>query len=100
MADRLEVRQADVFALLDELEAAHTHPYDFIILDPPAFTKSRKTVQNAIGGYKDINKKAMRLLPRGGYLATCSCSHFMRSEPVSYTHLFVPEKEARQALRS
>lgn len=80
VADRLEVRQADVFALLDELEAAHIHPYDFIILDPPAFTKSRKTVQNAIGGYKDINKKAMKLLPRGGYLATCSCSHFMRSE--------------------
>ena len=68
--------------VLDELPrlAAEGEKYDVVILDPPAFTKSRKTVQNAIGGYKDINKKAMRLLPRGGYLATCSCSHFMRSE--------------------
>ena len=52
--------------------------YDFIILDPPAFTKSRSTVKDAMRGYKEINLKAMRLLPRGGYLATCSCSHFMR----------------------
>ncbi|MBP5208153.1 MAG: rRNA large subunit methyltransferase I, partial [Clostridia bacterium] len=49
-----------------------------IILDPPAFTKSRTTVKDAMRGYKEINLKAMRLLPRGGYLATCSCSHFMR----------------------
>ena len=52
-------------------------PYDFIILDPPAFTKSRDTLRNAIKGYREINAAAMRLLPRGGYLATCSCSHFM-----------------------
>ena len=51
--------------------------YDFIILDPPAFTKSSSTVKNAFRGYKEINLKAMKLLPRGGYLATCSCSHFM-----------------------
>ncbi|MFQ7002888.1 MAG: class I SAM-dependent rRNA methyltransferase [Ruthenibacterium lactatiformans] len=50
--------------------------YDFIILDPPAFTKSRKTVPGALRGYKEINYRAMKLLPRGGYLATCSCSHF------------------------
>jgi 23S rRNA (cytosine1962-C5)-methyltransferase len=49
----------------------------FIILDPPAFTKSRNTVHNAAKGYWEINNLAMRLLPRGGYLATCSCSHFM-----------------------
>ena len=54
-------------------------PYDFIILDPPAFTKSSKTARNAFFGYKEINKLAMKKLPRGGYLATCSCSHFMPS---------------------
>ena len=80
VADRMEVVQADVFALLDKLEAEHGRDYDFIILDPPAFTKSRKTVRNATAGYKDINMKAMKLLPRGGYLATCSCSHFMKEE--------------------
>ena len=52
------------------------HPYDFIILDPPAFTKARRTVENAMRGYKEINYRAMKLLPRGGYLATASCSHF------------------------
>ena len=80
VADRMEVVQADVFALLDKLETEHSRDYDFIILDPPAFTKSRKTVRNATAGYKDINMKAMKLLPRGGYLATCSCSHFMKEE--------------------
>lgn len=48
-----------------------------IILDPPAFTKSRGTLRSALRGYREINRKAMRLLPRGGYLATCSCSHFV-----------------------
>ena len=67
----------DVFDLLDRLEAEKRKTYDFIILDPPAFTKSGATVAAAYGGYKDINAKAMRILPRGGYLATCSCSHFM-----------------------
>lgn len=72
---------ADVFELLTEMkEGKREHDYDFIILDPPAFTKSRKTVNNAERGYKEINKKAMQLLPRGGYLATCSCSHFMRDD--------------------
>lgn len=52
-------------------------PFDMIILDPPAFTKSRSTIHQATRGYKEINREAMRLLPRGGYLATCSCSHFM-----------------------
>lgn len=54
--------------------------YDFIILDPPAFTKSRATVQSAARGYKEINLRAMKLLPTGGYLATCSCSHFMTEQ--------------------
>jgi 23S rRNA (cytosine1962-C5)-methyltransferase len=71
---------ADVFELLPRLAEDKKNPYDFIILDPPAFTKSRKTIKNAEGGYKEINYRAMKLLPRGGYLATCSCSHFMSND--------------------
>ena len=67
----------NVFELLPTLKS---QDYDFIILDPPAFTKSRKTIQNAKSGYKQINYRAMKALPRGGYLATCSCSHFMSEE--------------------
>ena len=77
LADRMSFLCADVFDLLAELEKRGEKPYDLIILDPPAFTKSSTTVQNAARGYKEINQRAMRLLPRGGYLATCSCSHFM-----------------------
>ena len=73
----MEFITADVFDLLTELYEKRSHEYDFIILDPPAFTKSSATAKNAYKGYKEINMKAMRLLPRGGYLATCSCSHFM-----------------------
>lgn len=73
-------KQANVFDLLTDLADHKNHVFDFIILDPPAFTKSGHTVKNAIRGYKEINLKAMKLLPRGGYLATCSCSHFMRDE--------------------
>lgn len=71
---------ANVFELLPALEKKPPE-YDFIILDPPAFTKSRKTAASAMTGYKEINYRAMRLLPRGGYLATCSCSHFAEEEP-------------------
>ena len=80
VADVMEVVQSDVFQLLDRLTEEKNRDYDFIILDPPAFTKSRKTVGNATNGYREINRKAMKLLPRGGYLATCSCSHFMRED--------------------
>lgn len=73
-------KQANVFDLLTDLADHKCHDYDFIILDPPAFTKSGHTVRNAIRGYKEINLKAMKLLPRGGYLAPCSCSHFMRDD--------------------
>lgn len=73
---RMEFAAANVFDLLPQLEAQGGAPYDFIILDPPAFTKSRKTLDSALRGYKEINYRAMKLLPRGGYLATCSCSHF------------------------
>ena len=75
--DNMDFVAADVFDLLTEMSKSGKCPYDFIILDPPAFTKSSGTLKNAIRGYKEINLKAMKLLPRGGYLATCSCSHFM-----------------------
>ena len=76
---QMEFVAANVFDLLPQLEESYdpADRFDFIILDPPAFTKSRKTVDSAFRGYKEINLRAMRLLPRGGYLATASCSHFM-----------------------
>ena len=80
LLDRMDFLCTDVFDLLTDMGKAGKCDYDFIILDPPAFTKSRDTVRNAIKGYKEINQRAMRLLPRGGYLATCSCSHFMTEE--------------------
>ena len=79
LSDVMEFVAANVFDLLPQLEQQPKR-YDFIILDPPAFTKSRKTTQRAMTGYKEINYRAMRLLPRGGYLATCSCSHFATEE--------------------
>ena len=75
--ETLETVTADVFALLTDMVNERRHDYDFIVLDPPAFTKSTATVRDAYRGYKDINYRAMRCLPRGGYLATASCSHFM-----------------------
>lgn len=79
LSDVMECVAANVFDLLPQLEQQPKR-YDFIILDPPAFTKSRKTTQRAMTGYKEINYRAMWLLPRGGYLATCSCSHFATEE--------------------
>lgn len=79
LSDRMDFLCADVFDLLPKLAEEHKG-YNFIILDPPAFTKSRKTTDNAKRGYKEINYRAMKMLPRGGYLATCSCSHFMPNE--------------------
>ena len=80
LEDRMDFVTADVFDLLPTLAEQGGKPYDFIILDPPAFTKSRKTVDSAQRGYKEINLRALKLLPRGGYFATASCSHFMPSE--------------------
>ena len=77
LESRIDFLVADVFDLLPQLSSSGEKPYDLIILDPPAFTKSRKTIANAERGYKEINYRAMKLLPRGGYLATASCSHFM-----------------------
>lgn len=72
----IDFRQGDVFEVLPQLRKEHAK-FDFIVLDPPAFTKSRKTFHNARNGYQQINVEAMRLLGRGGYLASASCSHFM-----------------------
>lgn len=80
LEDRMDFVCADVFDYLKQLAEEGKHNYDLIILDPPAFTKSRSTVRDAYRGYKEINLKAMKLLPRGGYLATCSCSHFMEND--------------------
>ena len=80
LSDRMDFVTADVFNLLGELLASGKKPYDLIVLDPPAFTKSRKTVNSAERGYREINSAALKLLPVGGYLATASCSHFMPSE--------------------
>ena len=90
--DRMTFETANVFDLLAELEETYGRhgrgnaddgrggPFDLIVLDPPAFTKSRRTVDAAERGYHEINQRTMKLLPRGGYLATCSCSHFMDAE--------------------
>lgn len=70
----------DIFDVLKNLSLSKKKEYDFIILDPPAFTKSRKTLDNALNGYQEINYLAMKALPRGGYFATASCSHFATPE--------------------
>lgn len=77
--DRAKFICQDVFELLPELEK-QGEKYDVVILDPPAFTKSRNSVKNAIKGYREINLRAMKLVKDGGFLATCSCSHFMTYE--------------------
>lgn len=77
LSDRIRFVRADVFDFLTDCAEKKEFPYDFVILDPPAFTKSRDTLKNAIKGYREINRRAMQLLRRGSYLATCSCSHFM-----------------------
>ena len=80
LSDKITFVQADMFDYLTDLAASRERPYDYIILDPPAFTKSSATVEAARRGYREINRRAMQLLTRGGYLATCSCSHFMTNE--------------------
>ena len=77
LEDRMEFIQADVF---DYLQECREGEFDLIILDPPAFTKSRRTVDHAYQGYKRINLNAMKLLKDEGYLATCSCSRYMETE--------------------
>lgn len=92
LSDTVKFRCANV---LDELPhlAADGEKYDVVILDPPAFTKSREATKNAIKGYREINMKGLRLVKDGGYLATCSCSHFMTQELLAKT-----VKEAAKAV--
>lgn len=84
MEDRVQFLCADVFDLLPELERKG-ELFDVIILDPPAFTKSRNSVKNAVKGYREINLRAMKLVKDGGFLATCSCSRFMTYELFTQT---------------
>ncbi len=79
LTDTVRFQCADVFDLLPQLER-DGEQFDVVILDPPAFTKSRSSVKNAVKGYREINLRGMKLIADGGYLATCSCSHFMTPE--------------------
>lgn len=79
LSDRVRFQCSDVFELLPQLERDGER-YDVVILDPPAFTKSRNSVSQAVKGYREINLRGLKLVKNGGYLATCSCSHFMTPE--------------------
>lgn len=79
LEDRVRFRCADVFELLPQLEA-QKETFDVVILDPPAFTKSRNSVKNAVKGYREINLRGLKLVRNGGFLVTCSCSHFMEPD--------------------
>lgn len=84
LENRVKFVCADVFDLLPKLEE-QGEKFDVVILDPPAFTKSRNSVKNAVKGYREINLRGMKLVKDGGYLATCSCSHFMTYELFTQT---------------
>lgn len=84
LSDTVEFRCADVFDLLPTLEA-EGRQFDVVILDPPAFTKSRNSIKNAVKGYREINLRGMKLVRDGGFLATCSCSHYMNAELFAQT---------------
>ena len=84
LSDTVKFRAANVLDELPKLAAAG-EKYDVVILDPPAFTKSRQATKNAIRGYREINMKGLKLVKDGGYLATCSCSHFMTQELLAKT---------------
>lgn len=84
LEDRVKFLCADVFELLPKLEE-EGEKFDVVILDPPAFTKSRNSIKNAVKGYREINLRAMKLVKDGGFLATCSCSHFMDYELFTQT---------------
>ena len=95
--DRVTFQCADVFELLPRLEQ-QGESYDVVILDPPAFTKSRSSIKNAVRGYREINLRGMRLVRDGGFLATCSCSHFMDPELFRKT-LIEAARSAHKRLR-
>ena len=97
LSDTVKFQCADVFELLPELERAGEQ-YDVVILDPPAFTKSRNSVKNAVRGYREINIRGLKLVKDGGYLCTCSCSHFMTPELFTET-IAQAAKDAHVRLR-
>ena len=97
LSDRVHFICEDVFELLPRLEQ-EGKKFDVVILDPPAFTKSRNSVKNAMKGYREINLRALKLIKDGGYLATCSCSHFMTPELFAET-IGQAAKSARKRLR-
>ena len=97
LEDRVKFMTADVFDLLPRL-IEKGEKYDVVILDPPAFTKSRAAVKNAVKGYREINIKGMKLVKPGGFLCTCSCSHFMTPELLEKT-ILEAAKGARKRLR-
>lgn len=97
LEDRVRFKCANVFDLLTELEEKK-EIFDVVILDPPAFTKSRSSVKNAVRGYRDINYRALKLIRDGGFLATCSCSHFMTPELFTQT-IAQAAKAAHKRLR-
>lgn len=97
VSDRVTFETADVLDLLPKLVEARQQ-YDFVILDPPAFTKSRDTIRQAARGYREINTCGLKLVKDGGYFATCSCSHFM--DPASFSKILVESaRKAHKALR-
>lgn len=97
LADTVHFLTADVFNLLPEYEKKGEQ-FDVVILDPPAFTKSKSSVKNAIKGYREINLRALKLVKDGGYLATCSCSHFMTPELFTET-IGQAARNARKRIR-
>ncbi len=97
LEDKVKFTCADVFDLLPKL-VEEGESYDVVILDPPAFTKSRSATKNAVKGYREINMKGMKLVKPGGFLCTCSCSHFMTPELLEKT-ILEAAKGARKRLR-
>ncbi len=97
LEDRVKFICADVFGLLPELEKKG-EKFDVVILDPPAFTKSRNSIKNAVKGYREINLRGLKLIEDGGFLVTCSCSHFMEPELFAKT-IREAAKSARKRLR-
>ena len=97
LGETVQFRCADVFELLPELERKKEQ-FDVVILDPPAFAKSRNAIKNAVKGYREINLRAMKLVKDGGFLATCSCSHFMEYELFTKT-IYQAASNAHKRLR-
>lgn len=97
LEDTVKFQVADVFDLLPELEQ-QGEKFDVVILDPPAFTKSRESVKKAVKGYKEINMRGMKLVKDGGYLVTCSCSHFMTPELLENT-IALAAKDSKKRIR-